>query len=180
LQNFSHFGSAAEGKVAVLALQMGVQDPAALNRLGVGGLSRRWLDPIVKSASAHSLSVFALPEIQRAATPLGLTAEQSSINSCQGSIDVIEPVIGDNRFVQVRGWLFAPLTKLTPRFISIVNVQGKIAGYALTGDERTDVASIIHQEARYSGFIGYMLRVEGASTIRLDGGEPACTILFNK
>lgn len=179
-QHFSHFGSAQEGKVAIISLQMGVQDPAALDRLGLGQNPRWLLGAITQSASAHSLSVFAQPEIQRAATPLGLTSEQNSIESCQGAIDVVEPIIGDDRFVRVRGWLFAPLTKSAPKFISIVSAQGKIFGYALTGDERTDVASLIHQKARFSGFSGYMLRVEGLSTIRLDGDDPACTIILDK
>jgi hypothetical protein len=180
LQHFSHFGTGVEGKVAVISLQMGVQDHAALEKLGLGEYPSWMPVAISQSASAQSLSVFALPEIQKATAALGLTAERSSIERCQGSIDVIEPLIGDDRFVRVSGWLFEPLTKSVPKLISFVNSQGDVSGYALTGFERSDVASIIHQEARFSGFGGYMLRVGRQSTIRMDGDMPGCTIIINK
>lgn len=168
-QQVSPFPSTFNGKVALMSLQMGVKDTAALKTISVAGNPRWLLDATTKWMSAQRLSIFALPEIQITATPLGQIAEQPSTTNCLGSLDGTEVVKGDDRFVRVRGWLFAPSLRRPPKLISIVDAQGKTAGYALTGQERADVAAVIGQDARYSGFVGYMLNPKSTHQVYFSG-----------
>lgn len=175
---FNHFPSAFEGKLAVISLQMGVEDSAALRSIAIGTNQRWYLDEVTKYMSKHSLSIFSLPEIQRVSIPLGSKADRSPAPNCQGHIDAIDSVEGDDRFVWIRGWLFYPATRQTPKWINIVDQNGRIAGYALPGQERNDVARIIDPHAQYAGFAGYFLKSSASGPLSIRAEQPDCSMAF--
>lgn len=96
--------------------------------------------------------------------------------SCQGNIDVIEPIETDPNFLRIRGWLFNPAHANTPKLIQFVNDKNKIVGYALSGALREDVAKAVNAQAIKSGFSGYIRSQYSGGPIVLQGEKSACTL----
>ncbi len=178
-QHMNHLGSSFEGKLAVLSLQMGVLDNVALQGIGISTHPRWLLDDISTKMTKRSLSIFAAPEMQRAAIPLGQMIDTSLLPDCQGHVDSTGQVVSDERFVWIRGWLFDGASRQTPKWIDIVDSHGKITGYALPGQLREDVAKVIHPDALNSGFAGYILKPAAGSQLILRAEQPDCTMTFN-
>lgn len=178
-QHMNHHASSFEGKLAVLSLQMGVLDNVALQAIGIGTHPRWRLDDISKKMTKRSLSIFASPEMQRAAIPLGQTVNTSNTHDCQGYVDSTGPVIGDDHYIWIRGWLFDGSTNQTPEWINIADSQGRVIGYALPGQVRKDVANAVNPAALRSGFAGYIRKPSAEGPLIIRAEQPDCTMTFN-
>lgn len=178
-QHMNHHASSFEGKLAVLSLQMGVLDNVALQVIGIGTNPRWLLDDISKKMTKRSLSIFASPEMQRAAIPLGQTVNTSNAHDCQGHVDSTGHVMSDDRYIWIRGWLFDGAAHKTPKWIYITDPQGRVIGYALPGQVRQDVAKAINPRALRSGFAGYILKPSAEGQLIIRAEQPDCTMTFN-
>lgn len=174
-QHRSHFPDSFEGKVAVLSMQMGVQDQEARDR--VAKSVPNWMqDFIARELTKRSMSVFAAPEMQRAAKPLGEWGPIPVSEACVGHVDSMGKAPGDERYLRFRGWLMARESGRVPEYLRVVRGDGKIVGYAVLGQGRPDVAQIFGAEAHYSGFAGYVLASEQSETLTLQAESPACQL----
>lgn len=174
-QHRTHFPDSFEGKVAVLSMQMGVQDQEARDRVAYN--VPNWMqDFIAQELTKRSLSIFAAPEMQRAAKPLGKRVSMPEMVACTGYVDSMGKAPGDERYLRFRGWLIERELVRVPEFLRVIQSDGKVVGYALLGQSRPDVAKIFGPGTRYSGFAGYVLASEQLETLTLQAESPACRL----
>jgi hypothetical protein len=160
--------------LAALAIEMGVRDEATLpyvynifDRLAI----------YADDARKRNISIFGNPAIRDVHEKLGQTIQTQGMAACQGAIDVMPNVRGDERFRQVIGWIYSPEHNQVPNRIWVTSADGTIIGYALTGYPRPDVAQTIDTRAEYAGFYGYVLKSTFPATTRLVAEDPACTLV---
>lgn len=148
----SHREERFQQAVAVVALDLGVRDetqipviyPFVDHALALG-----------RMAVDRHLSIFSRPPFGEARNMLGMTLAALPSDICSGAIEEATEVRGDSRFVLVRGWLVPSKNSAMPR--PVMFVDGKtVVGYGLVGQRHGDVAEVLDQEARYSGFTGYL------------------------
>lgn len=166
-------GELFDRMVAALALELGVRDERQIGHIFPDA---DWAAALAQKPVERNLSIFAHPQIRDAKECIGqsITVEPSVI--CRGSLDESSAVTGDPRFLKVRGWLFDPSSGRVPSKIWFADSRGNIMGYAITGQSRPDVAAAIDEEARYSGFEGYMLAGQATNEVSLIGREPDCLL----
>ncbi|MDH1008780.1 hypothetical protein N5J43_22210 [Pseudomonas nicosulfuronedens] len=160
--------------LAALAIEMGVRDEATIpyvynifDRLAV----------YADDARQRNISIFANPAIQDVHEKLGQKMPIQSTSTCQGTVDVVSAVKGDEKFRQVIGWIYSPEHNQVPNRLWITSADGTIIGYALTGYPRPDVAQVIDARAKYAGFYGYVLKSTVPATIKLVADDPACALV---
>lgn len=153
-----------ERSVAGLAVAMGVNDKLKINQ--VYPSSEQALS-IGKIASERGLSYFSRTEFNNVNNNIGKSIDGFSriFNACQGHIDYIEPIEGDNNYMRISGWIFDKSRKKPPSTIWLINQQGFAVGYALVGHARPDVAKAIDEKANISGFKGYFLSEAKGSAV---------------
>jgi len=77
----------------------------------------------------------------------------------------------DQRFFRIRGWIFDPSTQQQPKAINILDVDGRLVGFAISGQPRPDVGLAIGEAAQESGFKGYVLsEIQGVPLFAVGDG----------
>lgn len=89
---------------------------------------------------------------------------------------MISRIEGDGKYVRIRGWLYQTDVKTRPSLIHLLNEEGRVIGYALTGQPRPDIETAIDPRAAESGFKGYLLENQLGKTIILRGFQPDCEL----
>lgn len=117
--------------------------------------SVEWALKIASVPSKKNLSIFSHPLIKDVRESMENKLEEIPSARCQGALDEVRSLPEDNNFVAVRGWLFDPVTLMSPTNAHLVNSQHDILGYVLVGALRSDVKSAVNKRAAYSGFEGY-------------------------
>ena len=140
--------------VAALALELKVHD--------AGYIGSVYPDmnvalAIADGASKQNLSVFGLPDYRDLAENLGLPPGARPAATCAGHLDRLESIKEDQGFVRIHGWMFDQARSKTPSRIEFIDASGRVAGYALTGLRRPDVAEAVSPKAELSGFTGYLM-----------------------
>lgn len=158
-------------EIAALALELRIQDQAQISTVY----------PSLEEALAFTeapvnknLSVFGLPPIKDGHLTIGTTIETSTPIECTGSVDSISVIPGENRYASIDGWIYETKSSSAPKTLLITNDEKKVIGYALTGQSRPDVATVINEKADKSGFKGYVLADQIGQPITIIGSEPAC------
>ena len=160
-----------ERDVAALAVEMGVKDRPQIKHVFP---SMETALAIGVKATAKDYSIFGQPNLknvhERIGTPFALQ------HACQGSIDQVEAVEGEGRYMSIRGWLFDPAQKRSPKELWIVDKSGLAVGYALVGLPRPDVAKAIDGNALDAGFKGYFLTQAQGTPVSLFDPSSSCVL----
>lgn len=160
-------------KVAALSLELGVKDQKQIRTIFP---SAEWALQIAKAPAERNLSVFGIAPIKDAAEMLGKSFETLPDKVCQGALDEVSAIVDSDKYMSVRGWLFAGEEYAVPSAVYIFNRQHILVGYALTGQHRPDVASAIHIEAKRSGFLGYLMKDSAGDALFLATGNLTCKL----
>lgn len=168
---------AFQKKIAALALELGIADQPQIGHVYP---SARAVLPIAVQARERQLSVFGLEPWRglHAAMGRAVTLPAAALPACQGSLDEVAPVEGDSRYLRVAGWLRDPGTATVPARVRFVATDGTLAGVALTGRVRPDVAQAVGAGARKAGFQGYVLASTAGHSLSMqaDVNRSACAL----
>jgi hypothetical protein len=143
----------ANRNVAGLALELGVQDEVQIRNvyeMSAGLLST------AEVASQYDLTIFGIYPWRDLKQTLGQQTRLTGLPACRGHVDTVSDIDTDPAFIRVEGWLFNSDARVVPGLITITAADGRIAGYALTGLPRPDVADAIGSHAGLAGFRGYV------------------------
>ena len=157
-----------ERMVAALALQIGANDEEYFSRI-------YFFQPVLKIVSATAkrqhISAFAHPLIEGAGKLLGKPLPDSPSATCRGQIE--QTVSLADGWQRVEGWLLDDEGE-APSQVLLLDEQGQVAGYALSGKRRSDLHKVYGRDARYAGFVGYLK--EGVVPAKIAGLQPACLL----
>lgn len=171
-------GELFEKKISALALELQVKDQAQIWYVYAYGKDIQGALNVAEKASARNLSIFGMYPFRDAREQLGAFVQQPALPACQGRLEAVEAIDGDARFVRVSGWIFNSAGRTYPNVIRFLDSHGKVAGYALTGQTRPDIANVIGKKALQAGYRGYLLADQmGAMT--LQGEDPPCQMRIN-
>jgi hypothetical protein len=164
-----------ERNIAALALALEIKDQAQIGTIHPQAEAALL---IAKKAAAANLSVFGMAPIKNARERLGTHSVLSAADAtpCQGHLAGVQEIIGDPRYLQVRGWIFNPATHLVPDMLSLVDSQGRVVGLALTGQPRPRFAVASGPAAAYSGFKGYLSIDQQGKTVTLQDADVSCQL----
>lgn len=162
-----------ERLVSALSLELGVEDPTQVTSTIYPSYNRA--ADIGGRARELDISIFGNPLIRDAGSLLGRVMEVPA-QSCIGSIDAVEVLASDASFVKIYGWFFYPDEKVVPKRVLLVNSASKIAGIAITGKERPDVAEIYGYTVIHSGFEGYVLSDARSDQLSMANEEYDCIL----
>lgn len=165
-----------ERKIAALALEFGVRDQTQIGNIFPSAESAL---SIAEAPRARNLSIFGISLIKNAAEVVGNAYAGDFLlldRPCQGSLDEVQPVEDDVRYLRVRGWFFDPIRRLVPKSALLVDAEGVVRGMALTGQPRPDVASAIDSAAGVSGFKGYVQADAQGKALKFIDPEGGCQL----
>ena len=162
-----------EREIAALALELGVNDQSQISHVFP---SADWALTLAEKPVAKNLSVFgSLPfKDARETIEQKPTKDLPSDHQCLGSIDEVQAIKGDAKFVQVRGWIFEPRGRNIPESAQLIDENGIVQGLIITGQTRPDVASAIDSYAKNSGFKGYVRASAQGQAINLIDPQGGC------
>lgn len=162
-----------ERKIAALAIESGIRDQL---QISVIYPEVEWPIMRAKEAFAKKMSVFGDPVYRDAINLIGTKQSNTPLLPCQGSVDETHEIQGESRYVRIQGWIFQPDQKKVPQPVHILDQDGLVVGYALTGQPRPDVKASIDPKAKLSGFKGYLFAEKSGAPIILKGLHPDCEI----
>jgi hypothetical protein len=164
-----------EEQIGALALELGINDQEQI--VAIYPFPEKALKN-TRTAVEEGFSIFGRSPLEKVNQLIGRSEEYRSFALCQGYLDNIYNMEHNDGYVRVRGWLFQPDARKSPSKIHILNEEGRIIGYALTGQPRPDVAIEIDPEAKESGYVGYLMTQELGRSIILRGYEPDCELMI--
>ncbi len=165
-----------ERNIAGLAVAMDVNDQSQISRVFP---SAEYVLAIGKTAFERGLSFFSRTEFKNI-NKLGSQSDGfSGLSSiCEGDIEYIGPVEGENNYLRVVGWIFDQARKKSPSTIWLINQQGIVVGYGLVGQPRPDIANTVDRRADFSGFKGYLLSDAQGSAVTVLAPVNNCGFSF--
>lgn len=163
-----------ERQVAALALELGIKDQEQILSIFP---SAEWALFIAKIPAELDLSIFGQPNIKNVNRLIGQSSKTRSPVQCLGSLDEINNIDGQSKYVRIRGWIYQNEAKETPRVVHLLDKEGRIVGYALTGQPRPDVEAAINTKVIESGFKGYLLAQQLGQPVILRGYHPGCELI---
>jgi len=161
-----------EQKVAVLSLELGIKDQDQIIHVFP---SSEWALAVVKQSIERNYSVFGRFPFINLREQIGDSTQTKFEHECHGSLDE-NSYIDDARFVRIRGWIYSPDTNSSPELIRILDQEGHVVGFAVTGQSRPDVANAVATSAGSSGFKGYIDSTKADSQLVLQGMGPNCEL----
>ena len=166
-----------EWNVAALAIELGVKDQAQIGNVFPNA---DWALSRAKVPVERNLSIFGLPPLADLRESIGLQSGKKNhpVRECLGHLDETQEVPEDPRFVRIRGWMFDPLVQ-QPEILSIVDSDGKVVGFALSGQPRADVGLAVGEKANLSGFKGYLLSEKQGMSVFAVGEGMQCRLSSN-
>ena len=143
--------------LATLAIEMRIPDQTQIAHIFGNA---EWVLRIARTPSEQNLSVFALYPYadlyEQLGKPLSGPLPPHEFPRCQGFVDEVQPIPEDPRHLRVRGWAFDRKASSQPLRLTIVDEQGVVSGFVLSGLERPDVAALVDPKAGLSGYRGYV------------------------
>lgn len=161
-----------EQKVAALALELGVKDQGQIVQVFP---SSEWALTIAQKPIERNYSIFGRFPLVNLREQIGDSTHTKFEHECRGSVDE-SYYIDDARFVRVRGWIYSPDSSSSPELIRILDQEGHVVGFAITGQSRPDVAHAVATSAGSSGFKGYIDSTKADSKLTLQGMGPNCEL----
>ncbi|QYY32318.1 hypothetical protein K2O51_16145 [Cupriavidus pinatubonensis] len=164
---------AFERNIAALALSLGVDDGAAIRTVFPNPtVARR----IGDEAIADNLSVFGQYPFKDLRRQLGAQMRSDVPEQCRGSLDTIDAIPGDSRFVKLEGWILDGQAPHSGQLVRLFDAGGRIIGFAIQGSLRPDVAKAVGKEGARSGFTGYVKADQVGSTIAAAMDSDSCRL----
>lgn len=143
--------------LATLAIEMRIPDQTQIAHIFGNA---EWVLRIARTPSEQNLSVFALYPYadlyEQLGKPLSGPLPPHEFPRCQGFVDEVQSIPEDPRYLRVRGWAFDRKAPSQPLRLTIVDEQGVVSGFVLSGLERPDVAALVDPKAGLSGYRGYV------------------------
>lgn len=161
--------------VGALALGMGIKDEQAIGNLYPVVGSEHVLN-IARIAVQGHYSIFGVYPYLDLKRQIGAPSGLALPNECIGNIDSVDTIQGVKDYVRVNGWIYSPVNQKIPTLVRIVSNNGHVAGFALTGTTRPDVAEAISSRARLSGFRGYLRSEATGKYVNLEGDATSCNL----
>ena len=158
--------TAAEHWAGALALEYGIRDLAQISKL--------FPDPevalmIAKGASERQLSVFGHPPLGNLKEQLDTQFASLGSEACSGHLEEVKAIDGDDRFVQVQGWLFSDKQLKAPKVAQFIDSNGMIIGATVSGFAHSTQNGRNERKARWAGFKGYIrAEAQGKSVVLAD------------
>ena len=143
--------------LATLAIEMRIPDQSQIGHIFPNA---EWVLRIARTPSEQNLSVFALYPYadlyEQLGKPLNSSLPPAEFPRCQGFVDEVQPIPEDPRYLRVRGWAFDREASSQPLRLTILDEQGVVSGFVLSGLARPDVAALVDPKAGLSGYRGYV------------------------
>jgi len=160
---------------AALALALQVNDAQYLQML--------FPDPeyplkISSEAAAQGITIFARAPFSEMRGSIGKKMDVNNMHDCIGSVDHVDGLAHAPDYIRIDGWIYSAIDKKSPERMTIVNEQGLIAGYAIVGMPRDDVANKFGIPARNSGFGGYIKKSLLTQSMYGIGTTPQCRFVM--
>ena len=166
--------SAADREMAALALELGVRDEEAI--LNVYPFVDSALT-IAGKARVLRVSVFDRYPFRGLRDEWGRAVALTEVREpCVGSLDLVRPIAGASGYLKIEGWMFQSSQRRAPGVVRFVRADGTLAGVALTGAPRPDVAQNVHPKAAGSGFRGYLAASTTGHDVVAVGDAPVCKL----
>jgi hypothetical protein len=162
-----------ESKIAALALEIGVRDEVQLKRLYPE------VDHLISFAKVpieRNLSIFGNPLIKDVRQLIGSVETVKFATKCIGNLEEITAIDGEENYVKIEGWVLDSDSESVPKIIHVVGENNKIIGYALVGKKRTDIKKSVNNQAKFSGFKGYLLKSAVGKKVILNGINADCSL----
>ena len=140
--------------VAVLAAELGIKDPLYMNTVFP---SADFVVSLGAKASETDLAIFGLQPYRDLRESIGQPVTDVPSSTCLGHLDHVENLVDSSTYVRIHGWQFDPETNKVDPYLKIVNDDGALVGFALSGQAREDVAEAVDRKALKAGFDGYVL-----------------------
>lgn len=150
-KNDLHF----ERLVAALALELKVSDKTQVNYVYP---SVEHALQVARIASANNISIFDAKPILGAQEKIGSLSNRTDGKQCLGAIEQILPVVGEDRWAAVSGWIYDEASETVPSSVVILDQKNIVVGYAITGGDREDIAKLQGASAARSKLKGYVLK----------------------
>lgn len=174
-----------EREIAALALELGIEDKSQISNIFPNA---SWAMAIADKPVATNLSVFGNFPYKdgREIIHQNYTKASRPDYKCLGSIDEVEAIEGDTKFIRVRGWIFDPHSRQAPKGAQLIDGNRIVQGLIISGQNRPDVANAIDSFAANSGFKGYVSALAQGQTVDLIDPQGSCqlsatipTVFFN-
>lgn len=165
VRNFKHY-------LAALAIEMGVDDAAVVGK--AYPFDNTVLADFARTVAARDLSVFGLPMLRDAGLQLGEPAEGRGTGACKGWVDRVARLDPDTDFVRIDGWIIAPELGNSIDILRIIAGNGEIAGFAVYGAARPDVAKTMGVRKPRTGFSGYVRADRLGGRISISARKGGC------
>lgn len=160
-------------KISALALELRIHDEKQLapNSSSADLGLEMSAFPVEKN-----IAIFNSYIIRDARQLIGNKEETKSTGECAGDIEEASIIEDDKRFFRIKGWLFDDRVKSTSKIIHLLNKEGQIIGYALSGQIRKDIKKQYGKKALKSGFKGYLLTRINHKNLTLRSVKTGCQI----
>lgn len=163
-----------ERKISALALELGVEDKQQIALVTPNVDKTLEISAI---ASDRQISIFADPLFKNVKHYIGSQESVIPLTQCQGAIEEIVKGRGDDKYLQIRGWILDPHSQHPPISIDIVDNRNMIVGYGFTGLSRPVIHNnSVVSKAELSGFKAYLLIKSAGEHLRLIGHQPDCQL----
>ena len=143
-----------ERYVAILALELNVKDDAYLVKVFP------FIDSLITmshSIKDNDLSLFKDPLFNGLSERMFSHIEHIPESQAAGYLDRVEEINESPGYVRLTGWFMVADKRANKvNRLEVVNEDGEIIGYALTGALRPDVRDAHGEKSLYSGFVGYV------------------------
>lgn len=162
--------------LAALAIELRIPDQEQIAHVFPDA---RWALQIADGPANHNVSFFGLPPFADLFQRLGHheAKPDSGQPACAGYLDELKPVASDSGFSKFRGWVFDASLKRQQSGLWIVqDAHGKVVGFALTGQERPDVAAAVDPGAGHAGYNGYMQQQAPGTSLTLSNPDTRCQL----
>lgn len=139
-----------------------------------------------KRASERNIGVFGQTPYRDLKTQIGEKLKRKPeikplpSNHCYGFIDIAQKVPDTIQYLKIQGWAFENGHRPTKQKVwTVLDREGVVIGFVMTGIERLDVAKAISSDAKRSGYKGYILTRPAGQGVQILHQESGCTFNAN-
>ncbi|KJV29555.1 hypothetical protein VI06_10150 [Aquitalea magnusonii] len=158
-------------KQAALSLALGVNDVDYIHVL-YPDADRAMM--LANQALHYGISVYSREPFSGARKNIGHETSLSNKQRCVGFVDHVYMINNAPDYLRLDGWIYSPSSSSVPEYIEISNENKIVAGYAVVGMPRDDVAVKFGKSARLSGFGGYVKKSLLTAAMSGIGINPGC------
>jgi hypothetical protein len=163
-------------QVGALALSLGIKDDDFIKSLSPDS---NMLLRLALVAEEREYSVFGRAPFYNIKEELGSDSRFEAGTRCVGNVDSVDNIKSVDGFIRIRGWVYDPVENSVPSFIRLTTAGGSVAGFALTGASRPDVAAAVLGKPHHAGFTGYILESAAGSKITIFDQDAGCYLVMN-